>query len=58
MDGESFAGSVQKKNEADKELMMTLADGDIIQYNEIKRISVQDFIMKYDSFIKDIEARK
>jgi len=49
---------VQKKNEGDKELMMTLAQGNVTQYNEIKKLNVQDYLMKYESFIKDLEARK
>ena len=38
-----------------KEQMMILADGSIVEYNEIKRLSIEDYLVKLESYCKRIE---
>ena len=38
--------------------LMILAGGDIIQYNELKKISVNDYLLKLDDFVSRLEVRK
>jgi len=35
---------------------MILANGDIVQYNELKKISVNDYILKLDDFVTRLEV--
>ena len=41
-----------------KQQMMSLADGDVSQYNEIRRMSMEDYLVKMDSLAKRIEAAR
>lgn len=34
---------------------MTLAGGDINQYEKLKTITIQDYLIKLDTFVKSIE---
>jgi len=37
---------------------MLLADGKISEYNELKKISVNDYLLKLDDFVSRLEVRK
>lgn len=34
---------------------MNISDGDIVQYNEIKRLNCIDFLLKFELYIKGID---
>ena len=38
--------------------LMILAGGDILQYNELKKISVNDYLIKLDDFVTRLEVNK
>lgn len=38
--------------------MLTLCDGDISQYNELSRATIDLYIRKLDNFVKDLKAEK
>jgi hypothetical protein len=40
------------------ELLMNISEGDIVQYNELKRLNCIDFLLKFEQYIKDIEKSK
>lgn len=37
---------------------MLLCGGDIVQYNELKKISVGDYLIKLDDYVARIERNK
>jgi hypothetical protein len=37
---------------------MNISEGDIVQYNELKRLNCIDFLLKFEQYIKDIEKSK
>ncbi len=39
-----------------KESLMIIANKDITQYNEIKRLSITEFLTRYELIIADIET--
>lgn len=39
-----------------KESLMIIASKDINQYNEIKKLSLDEFLTRYELFISDIET--
>ena len=45
-----------KKEDFDKGLMI-LSNGDISQFNELKKISIYDYLTKLDNFISSIEVQ-
>lgn len=34
---------------------MNISDGDIVQYNELKRLNCIDFLLKFEMYIKGID---
>lgn len=34
---------------------MNISNGDILQYNELKRLNCIDFLLKFEQYIKDID---
>lgn len=41
-----------------KSEMMTMADGNISEYNVIKHLSVEDYLLKFDNFVSTIEYKQ
>lgn len=39
-----------------KESLMIIANKDINQYNEIKKLNIDEFLTRYELFISDIET--
>lgn len=46
-----------KKRKDEKELLLMLSGGDMREYKEIQRLSVEDFLIKFERFVKDIERK-
>ena len=41
-----------------KSEMMLMAEGNISEYNTIKKLSVEDYLLKFDNFISAIEIKQ
>lgn len=41
-----------------KESLMIVAGGNITEYKELRRLSVEDFIIRYNGYITEIELQK
>ena len=46
---------IQKAKQEHKELMMTLAGGNIGEYERLKGVSISDYLIKLDSHVKSME---
>lgn len=47
----------QKQNDFDKTLL-AICNGDVTQYKELKKSTIDDYIVKLDSFVSSIEAKQ
>lgn len=41
-----------------KESLMILAGGNITEFKELMKISTEDFIIRYDTYITELESKK
>ncbi len=41
-----------------KDSLMMIAKGDLVQYEKLHELSAKDFLIKYKSFIREIETEQ
>jgi len=41
-----------------RDLLMMMVTGDISQYKELKKLSIQDFLIKFEYFCKELQRQK
>lgn len=45
-------------NQDTKESLMIVAGGNVTEYKELKRLSIEDFIVRYNGYISELELQK
>jgi hypothetical protein len=51
-----LADHINKMREDFKSQLMSLCDGDVKNYEAIKKLSVEDYLIKLDNFVSHIET--
>lgn len=48
---------IQNMEKSHNELVMTLASGSIEEYKALQRSNIEDFLLRFELYVKDIVAR-
>jgi hypothetical protein len=49
---------LKQKNDDFNKTLLAICGGDVVQYKELKKSTIEEYIVKLDSFVSSIEAKQ